>query len=62
MWVAASDLPKSPGHPFYQRLNAVLEQAGFDSFAEKICARFYAGQVGRPSLLPGRYFRLLLLG
>jgi transposase len=62
MWVAASDLPKSPGHPFYQRLNAVLEQAGFDSFAERICARFYAGHVGRPSLLPGRYFRLLLLG
>jgi len=62
MWVAASDLPKSPGHPFYQRLNAVLEEAGFDSFAERICARFYAGHVGRPSLLPGRYFRLLLLG
>jgi transposase len=62
MWVAASDLPKSPGHPFYQRLNAVLVEAGFDSFAESICARFYAGHVGRPSLLPGRYFRLLLLG
>jgi transposase len=62
MWLATSDLPKSPGHPFYQRLNAVLEEAGFDRFAEKRCERFYAGQVGRPSLLPGRYFRLLLLG
>ena len=62
MWVAASDLPKSPGHPFYQRLNGVLEDAGFDGFAERSCARFYAGHVGRPSLLPGRYFRLLLLG
>lgn len=62
MWVATSDLPKSPGHPFYQRLNAVLDEAGFDSFAERVCARFYAGQVGRPSLLPGRYFRMLLLG
>jgi transposase len=62
MWVTASELPKSPGHPFYQRLNVVLDEAGFDRFAEKSCERFYAGQVGRPSLLPGRYFRLLLLG
>ena len=62
MWITASELPKSPGHPFYQRLNRVLDEAGFDRFAEKRCERFYAGQVGRPSLLPGRYFRLLLLG
>jgi transposase len=62
MWITTSELPKSPGHPFYQRLNEVLEKAGFDRFAERCCGRFYAGQVGRPSLLPGRYFRLLLLG
>ncbi len=62
MWIGSSELPKSPGHPFYQRLNVVLDEAGFDLFAEKSCERFYAGQVGRPSLLPGRYFRLLLLG
>ncbi len=62
MWLATNDLPKSPGHPFYQRLNAALEQAGFDRFAEKSCERFYASQLGRPSLVPGRYFRLLLLG
>ena len=62
MWITTSELPKSPGHPFYQRLNVVLDEAGFDRFAEKSCERFYAGQVGRPSLLPGRYFRLLLLG
>jgi len=62
MWVATSELPKSPGHPFYERLNGILEEAGFDRFAEKRCERFYAGQLGRPSLLPGRYFRLLLLG
>ena len=62
MWVATSDLPKSPGHPFYQRLNRVLDEAGFDRFAEKRCEEFYGGQVGRPSLLPGRYFRLLLVG
>ena len=62
MWITTSELPKSPGHPFYQRLNEVLEKAGFDGFAERCCERFYAGEVGRPSLLPGRYFRLLLLG
>ena len=62
MWVTVSDLPKSPGHPFYQRLNRVLDEAGFDRFAEKRCEEFYAGQVGRPSLLPGRYFRLMLVG
>ena len=62
MWVTAMDLPKSPGHPFYQRLNRVLDEAGFDRFAEKRCEGFYAGRVGRPSLPPGRYFRLMLVG
>jgi transposase len=62
LWIIASDLPKSPGHPFYQRLNVLLEARGFDQFAERLCAGFYADGVGRPSLPPGRYFRLLLLG
>jgi transposase len=62
MWVAASDLPMSPGHPFYQRLNALLESSGFDAFVERACRKFYAGAIGRPSLPPGRYFRALLLG
>jgi transposase len=62
MWVATSDLPASPGHPFYARLNAILEADGFDQFVEDQCCRFYAPVMGRPSLEPGRYFRLLLLG
>ena len=62
MWVATADLPQSGGHPFYERLNRVLDDAGFDAFVEAQCARFYADGVGRPSLAPGRYFRLLLLG
>src|SRR5436309_10609789 len=62
MWVATSDLPASPGHPFYQRLNQILEAHGFDAFVERLCRRFYAPGVGRPSLPPGRYFRLMLLG
>jgi transposase len=62
LWVVTADLPKSPGHPFYARLNALLEANDFDRFVEKQCQRFYAAVMGRPSLTPGRYFRLLLLG
>ena len=62
MWVPTADLPKSAGHPFYERLNRVLDEAGFDAFVEAQCASFYADGVGRPSLAPGRYVRLLLLG
>jgi transposase len=62
MWVATRDLPKSPGHPFYQRLNQVLAANSFDGFVEAACRRFYAAKLGRPSLPPGRYFRLMLLG
>ena len=62
MWVASTDLPRSAGHPFYQRLNRVFDEAGFDAFVEEQCATFYADGVGRPSLAPGRYFRMLLLG
>ena len=62
LWIAASDLPASPGHPFYARLNAVLDAPGFDRFAEEQCRRFYAPVMGRPSLAPGQYFRLLLVG
>lgn len=62
MWVAATDLPMSPGHPFYTRLNTILDEAGFDRFAEAECAAFYAPVMGRPGLPPGRYFRLLLIG
>ena len=62
LWVSTSDLPKSPGHPFYSRLNRILAASGFDQFVEAYCERFYAPVLGRPSLSPGRYFRLLLVG
>src|SRR5262245_23214805 len=62
MWVATRDLPKSPGHPFYQRLNQILAANSFDAFVEAACRRFYAAKLGRPSLPPGRYFRLMLVG
>src|SRR5271156_6378454 len=62
LWVAYTEVACSPGHPFYERLNAVLESEGFDGFVEKRCAKFYAAQFGRPSLTPGIYFRSLLIG
>src|SRR5215218_276111 len=62
MWVATQDLPRSAAHPFYRRLNRVLDEAQFDAFVEGACATFYAEVMGRPSLAPGRHFRLLLLG
>ena len=62
LWVAAAELPKSPGHPFYMRLNALLDAHDFDPFVEGLCRGFYAQVMGRPSLAPGRYFRLLLVG
>ena len=62
IWIPTTELPVSPGHPFYVRLNAILDEAGFDRFAEEQCQAFYAPVMGRPGLPPGRYFRLLLLG
>ena len=62
MWVDTADLPTNDGHLFFERLNRVLEGAGFDAFVEGLCAAFYAARMGRPSLRPGRYFRLLFIG
>jgi transposase len=55
-------LPTAPGHPFYKRLNEVLDSAGFDSFCETNCASFYHDTLGRPSLVPGLYFRIMMIG
>ena len=57
-----SELPEAPGHPFYSRLNEVLDKAGFDQFCEQACASFYHAKLGRPSLAPGTYFRILTIG
>ena len=62
LMVGWAELPRSPGHVFYDRLQAVLLEAGFDGFAEARCAPYYARKRGRPSLPPGRYFRLHLIG
>jgi transposase len=61
-WVPTADLARSPGHPFYERLNRLLSEHGFDPFVEERCAKFYAERMGRPSIPPGVYFRMLLVG
>ena len=40
LWIATSDLPVSPSHPFYTRLNALLDADGFDAFVEEACRTF----------------------
>jgi len=50
LWVATQDLARAPGHPFFNRLNRLLDEHGFDRFVEQQCQRFYASGVGRPSL------------
>jgi transposase len=62
LWIATNELPATGGHPFYQRLNRVLDDHAFDAFVEAQCSPFYAATRGRPSLTPGTYFRLLLIG
>src|SRR3982751_3857701 len=60
--VTWAEMPRSPGHAFCDRLQAELLSAGFDGFVEGQCAPYYAARQGRPSLPPGRYFRMLLVG
>ncbi len=62
MLVLWDELPRSPGHVFYDRLQSVLRESGFDAFAERLCQPFYATRLGAPSLPPGRYFRMHLVG
>ena len=62
LWIPCTALPQGASHPFYLRLNQLLDENGFDAYVEGRCQRFYAAKMGRPSLVPGRYFRLLLIG
>ena len=62
LWIPASELSESPGHPFYRRLNEILKENKFDKFVEEKCRKYYAERMGRPSLPPRVYFRMLLIG
>lgn len=62
LWLATDSLPQAPGHPFYQKLNELLQEANFDRYVEKLCAPYYATGPGRDSIPPGVYFRMLFIG
>src|SRR5437588_7661653 len=62
LWTPTAALPMGAGHPFCQRLNQILDEKKFDERVERLCEQSYAGEVGRPSLAPGIYFRLLMVG
>ncbi len=62
LWTPTAALPMGASHPFYQRLNQILDEKKFDEYVETICEGFYADEVGRPGLAPGIYFRLLMVG
>ena len=62
LFISTVDLPSFKSNPFYDTVNKVLSAHQFDLFVEKLCARFYHDNVGRPGLAPGIYFRCLLVG
>ena len=62
LMVTWAEMPHSPGHPFYDKLQALLTEAGFDVFVEEVCKPYYAPRMGAPSLPPGRYFRMHMVG
>jgi transposase len=62
LWIATTDLAQSPGHVFYDKLNCLLGEADFDRFAESLCQPHYAAGIGRESIPPGTYFRMLFVG
>jgi transposase len=61
-WVETASLPAAPAHPFYVQVNQILGAQDFDTFVEGLCGKFYAQTMGRPSLAPAIYFRLMLIG
>lgn len=61
-WIARERMRPAPAHPFYERLNQILAAGDFDRFSESACEKFYAGRMGRPSIPPGVYFRMLMVG
>src|SRR4051794_2764616 len=62
LWTPTDSLPVSASHPFYQKLNQLLDERRFDEVVERLCEQFYAERMGRPGLAPGIYFRLLMVG
>ena len=62
LFFSAQEIPKAASHPFYSKVNEILERNKVDKRLEHLCKRFYEPVMGRPSMAPGVYFRMLLLG
>ena len=62
IWIETTQLQAHTQHPFYSRVNEILEKAQFDRYAERICRKYYAERMGRPSITPGTYFRCFFIG
>jgi len=64
MWLSGTELARSPGHRFYEKLNELLSEAKFDPRVEQLCAPYFEAEEkrGRPSIVPGVYFRMLFIG
>jgi transposase len=61
-WVETSQLQARGRRPFHRRLNEILDRAKLDAYVERICRKYYAPAMGRPSIAPGVYFRCFLMG
>ena len=62
LWVAVDEIVTTPGHVYYERLNTILTAEKFDERVEAVCRKYYKSSSGQPSVTPGTYFRMLLLG
>jgi transposase len=64
MFVAKSAALRGPRHRFYEALEKLLREADFDREVEALCSAYYEkdGTLGRRSIPPGVYFRMLLIG
>ena len=62
LWISAAEIPQTAAHPYYSKVNEVLREARFDQKVEQLCRRYYKPVMGRPSMSPGVYFRMLLVG
>jgi len=64
LWVTTSELARGEGHLFYRRLNELLGRHRFDPFVERLIEekRIFAETLGRPSIPPGTYMRMMFVG
>jgi transposase len=64
-WIATSDLPSTPVHSFYSKLDRAFVEMGFGDRVRELCQPFYAMDArrgGRPGIDPEVYFKMLLIG